>query len=53
MPLWGWRGRRGKAAAGLVVATLGMAFSELVEKKRRDASSSSGGITVSAFWLVP
>ena len=46
-------GRRGETAAGLVVATLGMAFSELVEKKRMDASNSSGGVTVSAFWLVP
>ena len=48
----GRRGRRGEAAAGLI-ATLDMAFFELVEKKRRDALSSSGGVTVSVFWLVP
>uniref|UniRef100_A0ACD5URA4 Uncharacterized protein n=1 Tax=Avena sativa TaxID=4498 RepID=A0ACD5URA4_AVESA len=40
-----------RVAAGLALATLAMAVSALVEKKRRDASSGGGG-TVSAFWLV-
>jgi dipeptide/tripeptide permease len=39
-----------RVAAGLVLATLAMAVSAIVEKKRRDAST--GGGTVSAFWLV-
>ncbi|CAM0904302.1 unnamed protein product [Alopecurus aequalis] len=39
-----------RVAAGLVLATLAMAVSALVEKKRRDASN--GGVTISAFWLV-
>ena len=39
-----------RVGAGLVLATLAMAVSALVEKKRRDASH--GGVTVSAFWLV-
>ncbi|EMS61581.1 Nitrate transporter 1.3 [Triticum urartu] len=42
-----------RVAAGLVLATLGMAGSALVEKKRRDASNGSGGVAVSALWLVP
>ncbi|XP_020164487.1 protein NRT1/ PTR FAMILY 6.4-like [Aegilops tauschii subsp. strangulata] len=42
-----------RVAAGLVLATLGMAVSALVEKKRRDASDGSGGDAVSALWLVP
>ncbi|KAM3367908.1 hypothetical protein ACQJBY_016451 [Aegilops geniculata] len=42
-----------RVAAGLVLATLGMAVSALVEKKRRDASNGSGGVAVSALWLVP
>ncbi|XP_048543921.1 uncharacterized protein LOC125522924 [Triticum urartu] len=50
------RRRRGKIAAGLALATLGMAVSRLVEKKRMDTSSGAGGgvtIRLSAFWLVP
>jgi dipeptide/tripeptide permease len=39
-----------RVGAGLVLATLAMTVSALVEKKRRDASH--GGGTVSAFWLV-
>ncbi|KAM0881194.1 hypothetical protein ACQ4PT_033084 [Festuca glaucescens] len=39
-----------RVAAGLILATLAMAVSALVEKKRRDVST--GGGTVSAFWLV-
>uniref|UniRef100_A0ACD5V7W6 Uncharacterized protein n=1 Tax=Avena sativa TaxID=4498 RepID=A0ACD5V7W6_AVESA len=39
-----------RVAAGLALATLAMAVSALVEKRRRDASD--GGGTVSAFWLV-
>ncbi|XP_044970190.1 protein NRT1/ PTR FAMILY 6.4-like [Hordeum vulgare subsp. vulgare] len=42
-----------RVAAGLALATLGMAVSALVEKKRRDASNGSGGVAVSALWLVP
>ncbi|KAG8082270.1 hypothetical protein GUJ93_ZPchr0014g46681 [Zizania palustris] len=41
-----------RVAAGLVLATLAMAVSALVEKKRRDASNG-GGVAISAFWLVP
>ncbi|XP_052151608.1 protein NRT1/ PTR FAMILY 6.4-like [Oryza glaberrima] len=45
-----------RVGAGLVLATLAMAVSALVEKKRRDASGGAGGggvAMISAFWLVP
>jgi dipeptide/tripeptide permease len=42
-----------RVAAGLVLTTLGMAVSALVEKKRRDASGGGAGVAISAFWLVP
>ncbi|KAL6845852.1 hypothetical protein ACP4OV_024427 [Aristida adscensionis] len=40
-----------RVAAGLVLSTLAMAVSALVEKRRRDAAG--GGVAISAFWLVP
>ncbi|CAO2042584.1 unnamed protein product [Urochloa humidicola] len=42
-----------RVGTGLVFSTVAMAVSALVEKKRRDASSGSGGASISGFWLVP
>uniref|UniRef100_A0A0E0K1K8 Major facilitator superfamily (MFS) profile domain-containing protein n=1 Tax=Oryza punctata TaxID=4537 RepID=A0A0E0K1K8_ORYPU len=43
-----------RVGAGLVLATVAMVVSALVEKKRRDAANNGGGATaISAFWLVP
>ncbi|CAN6239750.1 unnamed protein product [Urochloa humidicola] len=42
-----------RVGTGLVFSTVAMAVSALVEKKRRDASTSSGGGAISGFWLVP
>ncbi|TKW04845.2 hypothetical protein SEVIR_7G135450v4 [Setaria viridis] len=41
-----------RVAAGLVLTTLGMTVSALVEKKRCDASGGGAGVAISAFWLV-
>ncbi|CAL5068292.1 unnamed protein product [Urochloa decumbens] len=42
-----------RVGLGLVLSTLSMAVSALVEKKRRDASSGAGAVIISGFWLVP
>ncbi|XP_019189635.1 PREDICTED: protein NRT1/ PTR FAMILY 6.2-like [Ipomoea nil] len=63
MPLWKkWKGTPGftnlqRIALGLVLSTVGMAVSALIEKKRLAAANSEGRhnstLTMSVFYLIP
>lgn len=63
MPLWKkWKGTPGftnlqRIALGLVLSTVGMAVSALIEKKRLGAAKSEGRhnstLTMSVFYLIP